>query len=268
MQRTMLAKRFITLFAAVALFAPAALAADLSDVGYLDQAQIGSLPVFQRANAQLAQFKSQLDAQFAAAMKSARSDAEKQSVSIEFQQKLADKQREIVGPMFTRAQLAISAVAATKHLSVVLDKQIVIYGGQDITSDVQNLITSSKAIATPSATPPPSEIGFVDQTALDALPKVKQANDDFAKFTDDTRKAFVAKFNQAKTDADKQQVAKDYRNAITAKQTDMLKPLVDSTKSATADAAGKHNLLLVVDRSEVLYGGTDLTNDVTTALGK
>ena len=137
-----------------------AIAADLTDVGYIDQAQLANLPVFIAANRQLASYKAQLDAQFNAQVKRARTDADKQQIAMQMQQQLNDKQREIVGPLFQRAQLAIAAVSATRNLSVIVDKRVVIYGGQDITKDVQVIFASPQAIQPPAATPPPSEIGY------------------------------------------------------------------------------------------------------------
>jgi Skp family chaperone for outer membrane proteins len=43
---------------------------------------------------------------------------------------------------------------------------------------------------------------------------------------------------------------------------------VDQTRSATADVARKKGLLLVLDRADVVYGGTDITADVQNELGK
>jgi outer membrane protein len=251
-----------------AVIASAAPAADLGDVGYLDQAAVGSLPAFQGANQQLAQYKTALDAQFATAMKSAHSDADRQRTALEFQQKFADRQNELMGPLFQRAQNAIAAVSANKNLTVVVDKRIVVYGGQDITKDVIDLVTSSQAVSPPSATPAPSEVGFVDQNSLDGLPKVKQANDDFAKFAQAQRAVYQQRFAQAKSDSDKQQIAKDYNKTLSDKQDSLLKPLVDQTKSVTADVARQKNILLVIDRADVLYGGTDITKDVQDALSK
>src|SRR5579863_8811923 len=77
-----------------------AVAADLTDVGYLDQADLASLPVFISANRQLASYKSQLDAQYNTQLKRARSDADRQQIAMQFQQALNDRQREIVGPLF------------------------------------------------------------------------------------------------------------------------------------------------------------------------
>ncbi len=247
---------------------PSAIASDLTDIGYLDQAQIGSMPQFVAANQRLAAYRAQLDGQFTAAMKSAKSDADRQNIEMQFQQRFSDKQKELVGPFFTRAQLAIAQVMAKKNLSVVVDKRIVVYGGVDITGDVQGLIKSGQAIAPPTATPPPSEIGFVDNTALDASPKIKQANDALAAFAQDQRKIFAAKMTQAKTDADKQQVAADFNKTLGDKRDQLLKPLADQVKSVTASVAQQKKLLLVVDRADIVFGGTDITKDVQNALGK
>jgi outer membrane protein len=245
-----------------------AIAADLTDVGYIDQADLANLPVFVAANRQLAAYKSQLDSQYNAQLRRARTDAEKQQVAMQFQQELSDKQREIVGPLFQRAQLAIAAVSATRSLSIVVDKRIVIYGGQDITKDVEVIFAGSQAIAPPTATPPPSEIGYVDQTALDGVPKVQNANSTMQQFETTQRQIYSARVAQAATSAQKQQLMTEFNKVITDKQDQLLKPLVDQTRSTTASVAHKKNLLLVLDKGDVIYGGTDITTDVQNALTK
>lgn len=264
--------RLLVCVLAAALFAafvaPAAIAADLSDVGFIDQAELANLPVFVSANRALFNYKAQLDGQYNSAIKGARSDADKQRISMQFQQQYSDKQREIVGPLFQRAQLAIAQVAATRSLSVVVDKRIVIFGGQDVTKDVETLFAGSAAIAPPAATPPPAEIGFVDQSVLDSLPKVKAANDQMSQFAATQRTLFAPKMAAAKTDADKRQVYAEFNKSVSDKQEQLLKPLVDQTKAATSSVAKTKGLLLVVDRADVIYGGTDITTDVQNALSK
>ncbi|MBV8148100.1 MAG: OmpH family outer membrane protein [Candidatus Eremiobacteraeota bacterium] len=250
------------------LIGPAAVAADISDIGYVDQAALANLPPFVNANRELLAYKQALDAQFNAAIRNAKSDADKQRISMQFQQQYSDKQHEIAGPLFTRAQLAIAQVSAARNLSVIVDKRIVIYGGQDITRDVQTLFSSGQAISPPAATPPPSEIGFVDQSILDGLPKVKSANDEMNQFASTERAIFAPKVAQARSDAEKQQIYQQFNTMLSNKQEQLLKPLVDQTKTATADVARKKNILLVVDRADVIYGGTDITTDVQNELTK
>lgn len=248
--------------------APGAIAADLTDVGYVDQSELANLPVFITANRQLAGYKSQLDAQFNAQVKHVRTDAEKQQVAMQFQQQLNDKQREIVGPLFQRAQLAIAAVSASRNLTVIVDKRVVIYGGQDITKDVEAVFASPQAIQPPSATPPPSGIGYVDQSVLDGVPKVQTANATMNQFESTQRSIFSARMATARSAGDKQQILQQYNKTISDKQDQLLKPLVDQTRAATSDVARKKNLLLVIDKADVIYGGTDITTDVQNALSK
>ncbi len=63
-------------------------------------------------------------------------DKEKQDYYIQVQQRLNQKQQELIGPIFDKVDAAIKQVADSKGLSVVLDKGNVIYGGQDITDEV------------------------------------------------------------------------------------------------------------------------------------
>jgi outer membrane protein len=248
--------------------APGAIAADINDVGFVDQADVANLPVFVNANRQLATYKLQVEAQYNAQVKRARSDADKQQISMQFQTQLTDKQHEVLGPLFQRAQLAIAAVSATRNISVVVDKRIVIYGGQDITKDVEAVFSGPQAVAAPSGTPPPSEIGFVDQNALDGVPKVQSANSELSQYETTQRQIYAARLAQAKSAGDKQQILGEYNKLVADKQDQLLKPLVDQTRAATADVARRKGLLLVVDSADIVYGGTDITSDVQNELAK
>jgi outer membrane protein len=255
--------------AALGMFAaPSAIASDLTDVGYLDQAKLGSLPVFVSANQQLAQFRAQLQPKFAAAMRSAKTPADQQRVQMQFQEEFSDKQKEIVGPLFDRAQLAIANVVSTRNLSVVVDKRIVVYGGQDVTDDVIHEFQSPQALNPPTATPPPSEIGFVDESAIDNSSKVQAATQQMQQYAADQQKVYGAKLKAAKSDVEKNEIASQYQKTLSDQQAKLLNPLVDQTKRVTAQVAQKKGLMLVIDRNDVIFGGTDITSDVQSALSK
>jgi Skp family chaperone for outer membrane proteins len=249
-----------------ATFAPATLAADVTDIGYVDQAALSNISSFTNANRQLAAFKADLDRQFERAMRGVHDANTQARIAQEFQNKLAARQRDLFGPLFQRAQVAIASVASSKNLSVIVDKRIVIVGGQDVTGSVVDLLNGPGDPIPPVNTPPPSSVGFVDQTQIDAIPKLKAANDDFQKFQADQQSQAQAKLKSAKSDADRQAVLKDYQAALADKQKSEIAPLVDQTRSAIAGVAKKHGLLLVIDRSNLIYGGTDITGDVTNAL--
>ncbi len=46
----------------------------------------------------------------------------------------------------------------------------------------------------------------------------------------------------------------------------MIDPLVDQTRNVIAQVARKRGLVLVIDKGNLVYGGTDITSDVTSAL--
>jgi len=246
--------------------APASLAADVTDIGYVDQAALSSLPSFQNAARQLAAYKAQLDKQFAARLKGVHDQNVQARIAQEFQNKFGAKQQEIMGPLFARAQVAIASVASSKNLSVIVDKRIIIVGGQDVTAAVADLLMGPGDPIPPVSTPPPSSVGFVDQALIDAIPRLKQANDDFQKFQVDEQQQVATKMKAAKTDAERQQILKDAQAALEGKKKDLIDPLVDQTRNAIASVAKSKGLLLVIDRSNLIYGGTDITTDVTSQL--
>jgi outer membrane protein len=250
---------------AVAVAAPAALAADVADIGFLDQGEIAAIPAFAAANRELNTFGANLQRDYTNRARNAP-QAEQQRLAAEFQSKMADEQRKVLGPLFGKAQAAIANVASSKNLSVVIDKRIVIYGGVDITSQVRDLLNSPAGPVPPVSSPPPSSVGYVDQQQLDAIPKIKSATDDYAKFKADQDKATAAKLKGAKNDNDRNAILKDYQKTLTDRQNQTLKPLADQTRNAMADVARKRGLVLVVDRANIIYGGTDITADVTSAV--
>jgi outer membrane protein len=255
----------LSLVAAAFLAAPAALADDVTDIGYVDQSQLATLPAFVQADRQLQTYGSNLQRQYIGRARGA-SQAQQQQLSQEFQSQMADKQRQVLGPLFHKAQVAIASVASSKNLSIIVDKRIIIFGGQDITPNVRDLLTGIGDPVPPVSTPPPSTVGYVDQSQIDAVPSIKSAADDFAKFKADEDRQTAAKLRAAKTDTDRSAILKDYQSQLESKQTSTIKPLIDKTKNAMADVAHKRNLVLVVDRTNVIYGGTDITADVTAEL--
>jgi outer membrane protein len=250
---------------AAILATPAIGATDVTDIGSLDQAAIGALPAFQAASRQLNDYGGALQKQYIARARRA-SQAQQQKLAAEFQGKMADKQRQLFGPLFAKAQVAIASVASSKNLSVVVDKQIVVFGGQDITASVRDLLTGIGDPVPPASTPAPSKVGYVDQAAVNATPKVKAATDDFNKFKLDQDKIVAEKLKSAKTDADRDTILKDYRKTLDDRQTKTLKPLIDATRNAIAEVAKAKGLILVVDKGNIVFGGLDITKDVTDKL--
>ena len=76
------------------------------------------------------------------------------------------------------------------------------------------------------------------------------------------------KLKGAKTDADRNKVYADYQKAMDGKRDQVVTPLVNQTRAAIEQVAKKRGLVLVIDRNNLVFGGTDVTSDVVALLKK
>ena len=114
---------------------------------------------------------------------------------------------------------------------------------------------------------PTSDIGVVDQRevissngtlAMDYQQKLKST-------ADEMQKDFDAK-SAGMSDAEKEKLFNDMQ--FNQKRTSIEKDMEDQVTSAVKSVASQKGLSLVVDKSAVLYGGTDITKEVTDALNQ
>ena len=111
-------------------------AASSSSVGTIDYQQVmAAHPDVQGLQGQMetaiADVKKEFDEKSAG-----MNDNEKADYYRQCQERLAQKQQELLDPIRNAVDAAIKKVADKKGLAVVIDKMAVIYGGQDITADV------------------------------------------------------------------------------------------------------------------------------------
>ena len=64
------------------------------------------------------------------------SNEEKQKYAMQLKERLGDKQKELLEPIYQKIDAAIEKIAKKKGLSIVVDKGFVVYGGVDITGEV------------------------------------------------------------------------------------------------------------------------------------
>ncbi|WP_019551870.1 OmpH family outer membrane protein [Propionispira raffinosivorans] len=116
-------------------------AASSSNVGIVDYRQVMSQhPDLAAANTEMQKEIDSAKTDFES--KSAgMNDQEKAAYYQQTQQRLQNKEKELIEPIRTKIEEAIKSIADAKGLSVVLDKSNVVYGGQDITADVVKKIT-------------------------------------------------------------------------------------------------------------------------------
>ncbi len=61
---------------------------------------------------------------------------EQQKLYMQLQERLAKKNNELMNPLIDKINASIKKIADTKGLSIVVEKQGVVYGGTDITDEV------------------------------------------------------------------------------------------------------------------------------------
>lgn len=71
-------------------------------------------------------------------------DQEKQQYYQQLQERLANKEKELMDPLMKGIEDAIKKVADKKGLSVVVEKSTVVYGGVDITDEVAKSLQTAK----------------------------------------------------------------------------------------------------------------------------
>lgn len=116
---------------------------------------------------------------------------------------------------------------------------------------------------------PTTDIGVVDQRevissngqlAIDYRAKMKQT-------AEEMQKDFDAK-SAGMSDADKEKLFADMQQQFNQKRTAIEKDMEDQVTGAVKSVASKKGLSLVVDKSAVIYGGTDITREVSEVLNK
>ena len=107
-----------------------------SAIGVIDFRQVMSQhPGLEAANAQMQKEVETAQHDFEA--KAAElNDQQKGEYYQQTQQRLAQKQADLMDPLVKQVEATVKTVAESKGLSVVIDKSAVVYGGQDITQDV------------------------------------------------------------------------------------------------------------------------------------
>lgn len=116
---------------------------------------------------------------------------------------------------------------------------------------------------------PTTDIGIVDQReVISANPSLAMNYQQKMKeMADEMQKDFDSK-SQGMSDADKENLFNDMQQQFNQKRSSIEKDMEDQVTGAVQSVASKKGLSLVVDKSVVLYGGVDITKDVTDALNK
>ena len=117
-----------------------------------------------------------------------------------------------------------------------------------------------------SAAASESAIGVVNyQVLVSQSPRLNQVREDMQKAISDTRMEFDAK-SRDMNDEEKERYYKQLQERLGNKEKELMDPLLDEINATIKKVADKKGLKVVVDKSTVVYGGTDITDEVAKAL--
>ena len=116
---------------------------------------------------------------------------------------------------------------------------------------------------------PTSDIGVVDQReVISSNVSLAQTYQQKMKETaEEMQKDFDAK-SANMSDAEKEKLFADMQQQFNQKRQAIEKDMDDQVTGAVKSVASKKGLSLVVDKSAVIYGGTDITKEVSDSLSK
>ncbi|HEX6972730.1 MAG TPA: OmpH family outer membrane protein [Limnochordia bacterium] len=109
-------------------------------------------------------------------------------------------------------------------------------------------------------------LGYVDVEILRNQFIVPEIDEPLRKETERLQAEFDERSKDLE-DAEKRQLFDEYQRQLQSKQAEMVEALLPRIEEAIERVAGERGVRFVLDKKVVLFGGTDLTQDVLLKLG-
>lgn len=119
-----------------------------------------------------------------------------------------------------------------------------------------------------SASGPASKIGVVNyQVLLSQHPDLAAAEETMKKETEAAKSDFEEK-SKSMNDQEKGEYYQQVQQRLGAKRQELLEPIITKMEASIKSVADARGLSVVLDQSNVIYGGVDITSDVTKKFSK
>lgn len=106
-------------------------------IGYVDQRSIDQIPSVKSANEKYLAFQGQQRAEVQKALTSAKTDADRNAILTRAQAADGQRQHDTIDPIVEKTRRAMATVAGRRSLALIVDKAAILYGGTDVTGDIQ-----------------------------------------------------------------------------------------------------------------------------------
>lgn len=111
-------------------------------------------------------------------------------------------------------------------------------------------------------------VGVIDyRQVMSQHPDLKNIETQMQTAVEDVRKEFEEK-SAGMNDQEKQDYYQQSQERLRQKQQELIEPIEQSIRDAVKKTADNKGLSVVIEKSAVVYGGTDITQDVISKLSK
>ncbi len=236
-----------------------------SEIGVIDKSAIMKMAAFKKANEKIAVAIQELEKSYSQQMKGA-SQEQQQELYARFRQESEMVRNKDLNVLMGRVQSAIEIVAKEKNLKVVLDKSIVVTGSEDITEDVKEKFRAEGDLpAAQGNIGDSSVVGYFDQDVVRTLQIFRDGEKKMQAEFENARKD-VAKRSASLSKEKQQELIASYDRQLEAKRAAIMSPLFDKVTFTVKSVAEKENMVLILDKQYVMYGGRNVTDKVVESL--
>jgi len=237
-----------------------------SGIGSIDREAIFKLAAFDKANEKIQKKEMELGKRFETESKGLKPE-QLQELRMRMMQELETARANEIKPLFDRVQAAIAVIGKEKKLKIVLDKKIVVCGAQDITDDVKDKFRSEGDLPRPEADMgDTSLIGYFDQEVVENLKIFRDAKRELFEQGQKMQKEIEDKAKSGLSDADKARIMEEYNSKFNKEKERLMTPLMNKVVRTVEEVAKEKKLSMVLDKQFVMYGGKNVTEEVTDKL--
>ncbi|MCD4782577.1 MAG: OmpH family outer membrane protein [Candidatus Eremiobacteraeota bacterium] len=242
-------------------------------VGFLDQDKIFKLEAFVNADKKLKQVVKDKETKFKKTVESLDKNNPKDQEKLRelyftFQQQLNKERSRLRLPLYKNVEASVAQIALKRNMNVVLDKNIVVCGGADVTDEVIEIMKSKDKIEFPpekdiDASIARSKVGYFDQMVIAKLPDFRKAQNELDRYQQELIKKYNKVAEKKKlTPEQQEQLKASFFEQVEKYRADLYAPIYRKVNRIVKDVALEKNLNLVVNKENVMYGGVNMTDEV------
>lgn len=236
-----------------------------SEIGSIDSDAIFKLAAFDKANEKLRKKEMELGKRFDTESQGLNPE-QLQELRLRMMQELEAARANEIKPLFDRVQASIAVIGKEKKLKIVLDKKIVVCGAQDITDEVKDKFRSDGELPRPEEDlGETSLIGYFDQDVVESLKMFRDSKRELMEKGQKMQKEIEEKMKDL-SDAEKAKMLEEYNLKFTREKERVMAPLMNKVVKTVEEVAREKKLSMILDKQYVMYGGRNVTEEVTDKL--